>query len=107
MALGKMLSSRDEYIQRINRVLDHIQTHLDEDLSMPVLARVSCFSLYHFHRIFAAVVGETPTQFVQRLRLERAANRLNSDPSCSVTEVGMDAGFTSPAARTAGTLGCR
>jgi len=98
MALGEMLSSQEEYIQRINRVLDHIQTHLDEDLSLPVLARISCFSLYHFHRIFAAVVGETPSQFVQRLRLERAANRLCSDPSCSVTEVGMDAGFTSPAA---------
>lgn len=40
---------------------------------MEELARVACFSSFHFHRIFAAMTGETLADHVRRLRLERAA----------------------------------
>ena len=50
--------NRAEYLARIHRVIDHIEAHLGEDLSVDMLARVGCFSPYHFHRVFGAVVGE-------------------------------------------------
>ena len=43
-----------------------------EPLKLEEVAKVACFSPYHFHRIFRAVVGETLHDFVKRLRLERA-----------------------------------
>jgi AraC family transcriptional regulator len=89
---------RDEYLARIHRVQDHIERHLQEDLRLEELARVACFSPFHFHRIYAAVTGETVREFVLRLRLERAAGQLRFFPDRSVTEIALDCGFGGSAA---------
>jgi AraC family transcriptional regulator len=89
---------RDEYLARIHRVQDHIERHLAEVLRLEDLARVACFSPFHFHRIYAAVTGETIHEFVSRLRLERAAGQLLRFPERSVTEIALDAGFGGSAA---------
>jgi AraC family transcriptional regulator len=91
-------AARAEYLGRIHRVTDHIERHLDERLALEELARVACFSPFHFHRIFTACVGETLYQFILRLRLERAANQLAQNPGKSVTAVALDCGFGSSAA---------
>ncbi len=91
------MDHRSEYVARINRVIDHIETHLDEELTLERLAKVACFSPYHFHRIFGSMVGETLQRFIQRLRLERAATQLDLDPERSITEVALDNGFASSA----------
>lgn len=88
---------RKEYTERVNRVLDHIERHLDDDLSLRVLASVAHFSPFHFHRVFRAMVGETLQRFVQRLRLERAATWLVHDPERSITAIALDSGFASSA----------
>ncbi|MCK4221952.1 MAG: helix-turn-helix transcriptional regulator, partial [Dehalococcoidia bacterium] len=64
---------REEYVSRINRVIDHIGANMDTDLSLENLARVAGFSPFHFHRIFGGMVGETLSQFIQRIRIEKAA----------------------------------
>lgn len=89
---------RDEYLTRIHRVQDHIERHLQEELRLEDLARVACFSPFHFHRIYAAVTGETIREFVLRLRLERAASQLLNVPGRSVTEIALDCGFGGSAA---------
>jgi AraC family transcriptional regulator len=90
--------SAAEYIFRMNRVLLYIGQHLADDLSLAVLARESCFSPFHFHRVSQALIGETPLTFVKRVRLERAASLLLTSPAQSVTQIGLACGFPSPAA---------
>jgi AraC family transcriptional regulator len=87
----------NEYIVRINKVCDYIDTHLSEDMTLSELAGVAGFSEFHFHRIFAAMTGETLFSFIQRLRLERAATRLCANAIDNVTQIGADCGFSSPA----------
>ena len=67
---------RLEYEKRVNRVIDHIRAHLADELSLAALARVAAFSPFHFDRVFKAITGETLFGFIQRLRIERAANAL-------------------------------
>jgi AraC family transcriptional regulator len=93
-------TNRAEYVARINRVLDHIQAHLSEDLTLERLARVACFSPYHFHRLFHGMVGEPLGQYVQRLRVEKAARRLLQEPNTSITEIALECGYGSSAAFT-------
>ncbi len=88
---------RAEYLGRINRVIDHIERNLDRPLPLSELARVACFSPYHFHRIFGAAVGETLHRFIQRLRVERAATMLVTNPGRSITAIAIDCGFSSSA----------
>lgn len=89
---------RDEYTARINRVLDYIDNHIDQSLSLETLARVASFSPYHFHRIFGALMGETLGRYIQRLRVEKAASMLVLNPKKSITRVALDCGFSSSAA---------
>ena len=81
-----------DYKTRLARVLDYIQTHLDDRLKLDELARVACFSTYHFHRIFTAMMGETLKDHIRRLRLERSALalRLGTKP---VVEIALDCGY--------------
>jgi AraC family transcriptional regulator len=89
-------ASRIEYISRINTVIHYISEHLNENLSLEQLARVACFSQYHFHRLFSSIMNETPADFVLRLRLEKAANILAQDRPQSITEIAYNSGFSSP-----------
>jgi AraC family transcriptional regulator len=65
-------TSRLEYEQRVNRVIDHVREHLADHLSLAALARLAAFSPFHFHRLFRAIIGETLFGFIQRQRLEKA-----------------------------------
>ena len=94
----KSRRQRAEYIARINRVMDYIEGHIAEALSLEVLARIACFSPFHFHRVFAAMTGETLNRFIRRLRAEKAATQLLANPGKSVTEIALDCGFSGSSA---------
>ncbi|MDB9529331.1 AraC family transcriptional regulator [Oscillatoria sp. CS-180] len=94
---SKQTQLRAEYQSRINRVLDYIEANLGCELALSKLAEVAMFSPYHFHRIFRALVGETPSQFVQRVRLEKAAALLLNNLAQPITTVALDCGFSSSA----------
>ncbi|MBM3740327.1 MAG: helix-turn-helix domain-containing protein [Acidobacteria bacterium] len=70
----------------------YIQTHLEEDLCLEVLSAKALLSPAHFQRTFQAQVGETPKNFVARLRLERAAFRLLIHDA-TLLEIALDCGF--------------
>ncbi|MCD7968913.1 MAG: helix-turn-helix domain-containing protein [Alistipes sp.] len=65
------------YYIAVNRALEYIQENLSGALNLKVLSEVSGLSGFHFHRIFRAVMGEAPGEYVQRLRLEKAAFMLS------------------------------
>ena len=57
-------------------------------------AGVAGFSHFHFHRLFKEAFGETPAQYVARLRFEEA-KRLLGHTSLSVVEVCVEVGYQS------------
>ncbi|UMR30293.1 AraC family transcriptional regulator [Massilia sp. MB5] len=87
--------NRAEYARRMNRVIDHIDRHLDSALETAELADIANFSRFHFHRIFAAWMGETIGDYVRRRRLETAAFHLSCGTQASVLEVALATGFGS------------
>ena len=86
---------RTEYARRLHRVLAHIDEHLDTPIDLAQLARVANFSAFHFHRVFAAQVGETLGTYLTRRRLEQAAARLAAQPRLGVLNVALSVGFGS------------
>lgn len=62
------------------------------DVDLDGLARRAGLSMFHFLRVFGAVTGATPHQYLIRSRLRRAA-RLLADEDRSITDVALDAGF--------------
>ena len=84
-----------EYRRRICRAMDFISQNLSRNPKLEEVAAAAAFSPYHFHRLFQAVVGETIAEFTRRLRLEKAAHRLNHDRTAEITVIAHQLGFSS------------
>lgn len=83
----------NDYAERLARVTDYVWAHLDdEQLDLNRLAEVACLSPYHWHRIYAAMLGETVAATVKRLRLHRAAGLL-AHTGLPVTTVARRSGY--------------
>lgn len=78
--------------QQMKRVMDFIQDHLRQDLSLEALAQQTGFSPYHFACLFRQATGESPHQFVLRQRIERA-QRLLKERDVPLAHVAVESGF--------------
>lgn len=81
------------YSERLRRVCDHIERHLDEPLSLEALSRMAHSSPFHFHRQFTVWSGLPLYRYIQWLRLRRASWRLAFNPQDKVIDIALDAGF--------------
>lgn len=70
----KTVSIQHEF--RINQVLDFIENHLEDVISLDCLAERAHFSRYHFLRLFQERMGEAPYSYLRRRRLEIGASQL-------------------------------
>lgn len=86
------------YHRRMQRTLDFIEEHLDEELTLERISGVAAFSKYHFHRQFSSLFGLSVYRYVQLARLKRASYRLAFREDSSVTDVALDAGYEAPEA---------
>jgi len=93
-------NSRSEYESRMHRVVAYIDEHLDQPLDLCTLAEVAHFSQFHFHRLFAAWMGETLGDYLRRRRVEVAAMRFAAQPRSTVLNVALSVGFGSAEAFT-------
>ncbi|MGE7887188.1 AraC family transcriptional regulator [Bacillus cereus] len=89
--------SRNEYLRRIYKVQDYIESHIDDPLSIEELAEVAGFSKFHFHRIFKGIVDEPLSRYVNRLKLERATHLLTYRTDMTITDIAYHFGFTDSA----------
>lgn len=89
--------SRKEYLQRIHKVQDYIEENLTDTLVLSELADIAGFSKYHFHRIFSGITNETLLQYVNRIKMERAAFLILHHPDTNMTDIAYRFGFTDSA----------
>jgi AraC family transcriptional regulator len=94
------LKSRDVYVDRMHRVIEHIDRNLDQFLDLEALAEVAHFSPFHFHRLFSAWMGETLGAYLRRRRCEIAATRLAAQPRLGILHIALGVGFGSAEAFT-------
>lgn len=94
-----MMDQEEEYVRRTLKVLIYIEENIDENLSLDRLAKIACYSPFHFHRIFQAIVGETVHAYIKRLRMQTAAGKLRYTEQ-PVTAIALDASFETPSAFT-------
>jgi len=87
--------SKSEYITRINRVMEYIEHQINHQINLDSMAQIAHFSPFHFHRIFTVLVGETPANFLQRIRIEKTAQQLKDYPDKTISDIAFDCGFSS------------
>jgi len=78
----------------ISKAKHFIQDHLDEELSLTQVARTVNTSTFYFCKLFKKVTGLNFTDYVSRLRIEKAKNLL-MNPNLRVSEIAYEVGFQS------------
>jgi len=84
-----------EYQKRIQKAIDYIHKNLERPLSLKEVSTISCFSEYHFHRLFSAVMKEPLGEYITRKRMERAAIRIAYGSDVSVSDIAFEFGYSS------------
>lgn len=90
-AAGKMKSNHYEMIEDAVR---YIRENLTADLSLEAIARRFSFHPIHFHKCFKASTGKTPREYVEELRINKAANLLVTT-DMTLTQIAYECGFSS------------
>ena len=79
----------------INKAINYIFENIDEEITVDDVARHCSYSKYHLMRMFKEDTDEALYQFIKRVRLERSAWRLKVEKDKSITEIGVDYGYSS------------
>ena len=78
----------------INKAINYIFEHIEEDITVDDVARHCSYSRYHLTRMFKENTDEALYQFIKRVRLERSAWRLKVEKEKSITEIGGEYGYS-------------
>ena len=92
-AFSGEIPGRDDS-KKFNMVMKYINQNYMFDIPLEKIADIAGYSKYHFSRIFKKYNNVSYIQYINGKRI-KAAERLLIDPSLSVTEVAMRAGFAS------------
>ncbi|MEV8442166.1 AraC family transcriptional regulator [Actinosynnema sp. NPDC051121] len=82
-------------LDQLVEVIAYMKENLRENITLDRLAERAAVSRYHFVRRFSESVGETPLQYLIRLRVDAARYQLVADDE-PVSQVGRRCGFQSP-----------
>src|SRR5215469_16806419 len=98
MVQRKLRHQSQFHRSQIGRAQRYIRLHLGEPLTLNRIAREAGSSCYHFARLFLAYTGETPFDFLRRIRMATAVRMLQEDPEDAITEIAFDVGYETPSA---------
>ncbi|BCS88985.1 GlxA family transcriptional regulator [Pseudodesulfovibrio sediminis] len=78
--------------ERFKPLVDWIETHLDQKLTVDLLAEKAHMSSRTFARIFPSETGMSPGRFIEQLRIDRARELLESGAE-GLEQVARESGF--------------
>jgi len=80
----------------IHRLKTFIDDNIHEDLSLNRLSEVASLAPSYISTLFGTVMNESFTEYVTRMRLEKAADLLKTDKRLSVAEISALVGYRNP-----------
>jgi AraC family transcriptional regulator len=88
-----------EWSERMNAAIGYIEENLAGEIDFNEAAKKACCSVFHFQRMFFAIISMTPTEYARRRRLTLAARELTTG-NPKVIDIAIKYGYDSPDAFT-------
>jgi AraC-like DNA-binding protein len=85
-------SVNSEKIKRLKQVLEYIEQHFHERLTIKELGAIIQMSEGHFSRFFKSLVKMTPIDYINHLRINKAA-KLLIETERSILDISLEVGF--------------
>lgn len=84
-----------DYQERFHQLLNYIDSHLDEELTVDKLSSLACLSKYHFHRQFSSLFGMTAFAYIRQARMKRASYQLAFKQDMRIVDIAVANGYES------------
>jgi AraC family transcriptional regulator len=81
-----------DYFERIGKAIHYIESNIKAEISLAKVADEACCSLFYFHRIFTALVGDTLKEYIRKRRMTLAANDL-VETDKKIIDIAIEYGF--------------
>ncbi|MBA8896743.1 AraC family transcriptional regulator [Clostridium saccharobutylicum] len=79
----------------INKSIEYILQHIDEDISIEDVTNHCNFSKYYFSRMFKEETGSSIYSFIKRVKMDQSVVSLKVEKDKTITEIGVDYGYSS------------
>ncbi|GAA0084737.1 GyrI-like domain-containing protein [Clostridium sp. CTA-7] len=79
----------------INKSIEYILQHIDEDIYIEDVANHCNFSKYHFSRMFKEETGVSIYSFIKRIKMDQSAVSLKVEKDKTITDIGVNYGYSS------------
>ncbi|WP_379137957.1 GyrI-like domain-containing protein [Paenibacillus sp. sgz500958] len=86
-----------DWVSRMNEAINYIEDHITEEIAYSEVAKVACYSAYHFQRLFSFITEVSLPEYIRRRRLTLAAFELQSS-NIKVIDLALKYGYDSPEA---------
>jgi AraC family transcriptional regulator len=86
-----------DWLDRMNSAMEYVETHLSETIHYDQVARIACYSTYHFQRMFSFITSMPLSEYIRRRRLTLAAFELQQS-GVKVIDIALKYGYESPEA---------
>lgn len=85
--------------EKITYLIDYIEIHLTDEISLDELADEVGYSKYHLHRMFSNLIGFSVYDYIKRRRLTEAAKKLLFTDN-TLIDIALESGYSSQQAFT-------
>lgn len=79
-------------LKRFNKIIEYIETNYANQINIDILSSMVNMSSYHFCRLFKQTTGKSAIDYINGLRIEKAAALLHESDS-NITEIALSCGF--------------
>lgn len=87
-------SKAGSLVSRLSMVLDYLDTHYSENITLEEAANIACFSKFYFTRLFKQYTNQTFYDYLSAKRI-KAAEQMLIIPNLPITEISLKSGFSS------------
>lgn len=87
-------AKNNSLVNRLSMVLDYLDTHYSENITLEEVASIANFSKFYFTRLFKQYTNQTFYDYLSARRIQ-AAEQMLILPNLPITEISLKSGFSS------------
>ncbi len=84
-------------INNFNKAVDYIESNLENEIDISVVAKIASCSNFNFTRMFSALVGISVYEYIRKRKMTRAAEELQQS-EIKIIDLALKYGYDSPTA---------
>lgn len=85
----------EHQVRRVKEIHNYINNNFSNDISVEHMVKENGISYSSFNKIFKTMYGESPYQYLKKLRIKLAANKL-IETDLSILQIAISVGYSNP-----------